>query len=189
MQESKGHLGICSKILIFGKLKAESIPAPDLFIHITAMKKTPLTLLLLICTLVVVNGQSRLEGVWKGVITQGGLESAEQLPFELYLQKEGGKLVGRSYITLKNKERVEMEVQGTLYGDLSIYLRDTDYVPVPGKEDEKPSYTRKYQLLYLPSIWDTKMEGFWQEITPHDFSEKRKLGRIKLKKMKDPTKA
>ena len=152
------------------------------------MKKIIFTLI--VCTLasLSVEAQSRLEGLWKGTITVGGLEAAEKLPFELYLKKEGTKLVGRSYIYLKGKQVVEMEVKGTMYGDLSIYLRDTDFIPFP-ESDYKPAFSRKYQLMYLPSIWETKMEGFWQEITPQNFSEKRALGRIQLKKMKDRKRA
>ncbi len=130
----------------------------------------------------------RLEGNWAGTITFGGLESTEEIPFELYLKKEGdGRLIGKSYIYQANQEIIEMEVEGTLYGDFSIYLKDTEFIPFPGEKDEAP-YERKYQLQYMPSIWNTKMEGFWQERTEHYFSENRKLGRIKLKKMKNVVK-
>jgi hypothetical protein len=129
-----------------------------------------------------------LEGLWKGSMTLGGLDDQRQVTFELYLTRENKKLVGKSYLYLSDDRVIEMEVRGTLYGDLSIYLQDKEFIPEPGSE-EKPPYYRKYQLMYMPSIWNTKMEGFWQEVTPHYFSEKRRLGRIKLKKMKDPTRA
>ena len=153
------------------------------------MKKIYFTLVLLLCVSLTVSAQSRLEGTWKGTMTIGGLESNETVQMELYIQKKGAKLVGRSYITLKNKEVIEMEVKGSLYGDLSLYLRETDFIPVPGQEENKPKFNRKYQLMYMPSIWDTKMEGYWQELTDHYFSEGRRLGKIKLKKMKDLKKA
>lgn len=174
-------LGVCGFLATFTR--------PE-FIFERAMKRNTITLLLLLFSFSLLSAQSGLEGVWKGVITVGGLdEGARQLPFELYLQKEGKKLVGRSYITYNSKKRIEMEVHGTLYGDLSIYIKDTQYVPEPGKEEERPQFFRMYQLMYMPSIWNTKMEGFWQEITPHYFSEKRRLGRIKLKKIKNEDKA
>ncbi|MEO0337908.1 MAG: hypothetical protein AAF242_01715 [Bacteroidota bacterium] len=128
---------------------------------------------------------SRLEGNWEGTITIGGLDSAEEIPFELYLKKDGNRqLVGRSYIHFDKDEIVEMEVKGTLFGDFSIYLKDTEFIPFPGEENDPP-YERKYQLQYQPSIWSTKMVGFWQELTDQYFSEKRRLGRINLKKVKD----
>lgn len=129
-----------------------------------------------------------LEGLWKGSMTLGGLESRHELSFELYLTRENKELVGKSYLYLSDGQVIEMEVRGTLYSDLSIYLRDQEFIPQPGSK-EQPPYYRKYQLMYMPSIWNTKMEGYWQEITPHSLSEKRHLGRIKLKKMKDPEKA
>lgn len=129
-----------------------------------------------------------LEGLWQGTMTLNGLNDNKGVKFELYLTRQNKQLVGKSYLHLSKDHVIEMEVHGTLYGDLSIYLEDKEYIPEPGV-DSKPPYTRKYQLMYMPSIWTTKMEGFWQEITPQYFSEKRRLGRIKLKKTKEPTKA
>ena len=129
-----------------------------------------------------------LEGLWKGSITLGGLEDQQQVPFELYLTWIKKELVGKSYLYLADGRVLEMEVRGTLYGDLSIYLEDQEFIPQPGQSGQPPYY-RKYQLMYMPSIWNTRMEGFWQEIMPEYFSEKRRLGRIKLKKIKDPEKA
>lgn len=129
-----------------------------------------------------------LEGLWKGSMTLGGLEDQREVTFELYLSLEEKHLIGKSYLYLSDEEVVEMEVRGTLYGDLSLYLQDREFIPEPGSDEEAPFY-RKYQLMYMPSIWNTKMEGYWQEVTPNYFSEDRRLGRIKLKKMKDPGKA
>ena len=153
------------------------------------MKRFAFTLIVFLSLSLTLQAQSRLEGTWKGTMTLHGLNSSEAVPFELYLQKKGAKLVGRSYIYLKDQPAIEMEVNGSLYGDLSIYLKETDFIPMPGKEEEKPEFNRKYQLMYMPSIWDTRMEGFWQELTDHNFSENRRLGRIKLTKMKDRKKA
>lgn len=155
------------------------------------MKKTLVTLLFCLVSLSFAFAQSgALEGLWKGTMTLGGLNSNEKVKFELFLKKENSKLIGRSYLYLNDGRVIEMEVKGTLYGDLSLYLRESEFIPFPGLEgEEPPSFNRKYQLLYMPSIWNTKMEGFWQEITGESFNENRKLGRIKLKKMKDPKRA
>lgn len=154
------------------------------------MKKTLVTLLLCVVSLSYVLGQSApLEGLWKGTMTLDGLDSKKKVKFELFLKKEKSQLIGRSYLHLSDSRVIEMEVKGTLYGDLSIYLKESEFIPFPGSDDAPPSFNRKYQLLYMPSIWNTKMEGFWQEITGNSYSETRELGRIKLKKMKDPKRA
>ena len=154
------------------------------------MKKTLVTLILCAASVAFVFAQSApLEGKWEGTMSLGGLNSNKKVKFELFLKKEKSNLIGRSYLHLDDNRVIEMEVKGTLYGDLSIYLKESEYIPFPGSDDAPPSFNRKYQLLYMPSIWSTKMEGFWQEITGESFSDNRKLGRIKLKKMKDPKRA
>jgi hypothetical protein len=154
------------------------------------MKKSFLALVLLLSLPLLLPAQKSgsLEGLWKGSMTLGGLKDTREVKFELYLTRQKKEIIGKSYLYVSQDEVIEMEVRGTLYGDLSIYLEDKEYIPEPGSDSKAP-YSRKYQLLYMPSIWNTKMEGFWQEITPQYFSEKRRLGRIKLKKMKDTTKA
>lgn len=154
------------------------------------MKKTLVTLLLCLISISFVVAQSgSLEGLWKGTMTLDGLNSNKKVKFELFLKKEKSQIIGRSYLHLNDSRVIEMEVKGTLYNDLSIYIRESEFIPFPGSEEAPPSFNRKYQLMYMPSIWNTKMEGFWQEITGESFSDKRKLGRIKLKKMKDPKRA
>ena len=152
------------------------------------MKPITLTLVAFLCVSSFAIAQSGLEGTWKGTMTVGGLESKKTVPFELFLQQKGAKIEGRSYIYLEDKTVIEMEVKGSLFGDLSIYLKETDYIEDP-TSDYQPEFNRKYQLLYKPSIWNTKMEGYWQELTDHYFSEKRRLGIIRLKKMKDKKRA
>jgi len=156
------------------------------------MIRSTLFAVLLTLFAIPLQAQDNLEGLWKGTITEGGLKSNESYTFELYIQKEGKQLVGRSYIYRKDGTVIEMEVKGQLYGDLSLYLRDKEHIPIllpDGGESEAPSYTRKYQLLYKPSIWNTKLEGYWQEIIKSPMEVKRNLGRIELKKVKVRDKA
>lgn len=127
--------------------------------------------------------QDSLEGLWKGVITDGGIESDNSYTFELFIQKEGKKITGKSYVHLEKGKVLEMEVRGWLYYDNSIYLNDVEFIPLQGS-GVKPRYTRKYQLMYKPSIWKTTLDGFWQEIIPQPFFEGRDRGRIFLKKVK-----
>lgn len=127
--------------------------------------------------------QEKLEGLWKGTITDGGLDSENSYEFEVFLKKEGKQIKGKSYVHLDRGKIIEMEVRGILYGDLSIYMTDVEFIPL---EDSglKPRYTRKYQLLYRPSIWETTLNGYWQEIIPTPFFEGRDRGRVFLKKVK-----
>ncbi|MEN0005847.1 MAG: hypothetical protein AAF798_16985 [Bacteroidota bacterium] len=126
--------------------------------------------------------QKQLLGLWEGVITDGGIHTDEGFKFQLYiLEINKNKLVGRSYVYLSEEEVVEMDIEGVIYGDRSIYFRDINFVPLEGGVTKAP-YNRKYEVLYNRSIWDTKIEGYWQEIMPQVFADHRQRGRIKLKK-------
>lgn len=141
-----------------------------------------LTLVCLLSVPVTLTAQEDLEGLWKGTITAGGLESEESYTFELFLKKEGKKLTGKSYVHLERGKVIEMEVRGWLYGDMSIYMTDGEFIPVEGT-GVKPRFYRKYQLMYRPSIWKTTLNGYWQEIIPQPFFDGRDRGRIFLKKV------
>jgi len=130
-----------------------------------------------------VQAQDKLEGLWKGTISDGGLESENSYTFELFLTKEGKRLKGKSYVHLEKGKVIEMEIRGVLYQDQSIYMADVEFIPLEGA-GVKPRYTRKYQLLYRPSIWETTLNGYWQEIIPTPFFDGRDRGRIFLKKVK-----
>ncbi|NRB63181.1 MAG: hypothetical protein HRU40_09195 [Saprospiraceae bacterium] len=127
--------------------------------------------------------QEKLEGLWKGSITDGGLDSENSYDFEVFIKKEGKKIRGKSYVHLERGKVVEMEIRGMLYGDMSLYLTDVEFIPLEGVE-VKPRYTRKYQLLYRPSIWETTLNGYWQALIPTPFFDGRDRGRIFLKKVK-----
>lgn len=129
-----------------------------------------------------ISAQDDLEGLWKGTITAGGLESEESYTFELFLKKEGKKLTGKSYVHLKRGKVIEMEIRGWLYNDMSLYMTDGEFIPVEGT-GVKPRFFRKYQLMYRPSIWKTTLNGYWQEIIPQPFLDGRDRGRIFLKKV------
>lgn len=90
---------------------------------------------------------------------------------------------GKSYVHLEKGKVVEMEIRGVLYHDQSIYMADVEFIPLEGS-GVKPRYTRKYQLMYRPSIWETTLNGYWQEIIPTPFFDGRDRGRIFLKKVK-----
>lgn len=128
--------------------------------------------------------QVSLEGSWVGTITTGGLNSKQTYKFELVLARSGkNSLKGRSFVHVSPSEVIEMDIAGKLYGDQSIYLEDLFYLPSEGRE-ATPPYDRKYELIFNRSIWDSNLEGFWQEKRPDPFFPMRSRGRIFLKKKK-----
>lgn len=128
--------------------------------------------------------QVSLEGSWVGTITTGGLNSKQTYKFELILARSGKNgLKGRSFVHVSPSEVIEMDISGKLYGDQSIYLEDLIYLPSEGKE-AAPPYDRKYELIFNRSIWNSNLEGFWQEKRPDPFFPMRSRGRIYLKKKK-----
>jgi hypothetical protein len=137
------------------------------------------------------SAQKDIEGLWEGTITFGGIHSEDTHKFQLYLKSNGRKITGKTVIHLDEQEYIEMDVWGTWHGDRSVYMEEFNFVPVVGKEKEKqkPAFYRKYQFLHSRSIWESKLEGYWQEITPETFGEKRRRGKISLQRVKEPSKA
>jgi len=126
-------------------------------------------------------GQKHLEGLWEGFITKGGLHNEDGYKFELLLQLDGHQITGRSYIHLEAGRVIEMEVRGYIYQDRSMYIRDIEFIPAAGS-DLSPPFNRKYQMIYTRSIWENKLEGYWQQIISTPFDQSRDRGRIVLKK-------
>lgn len=152
------------------------------------MRFFPLLLFILGLFLSAASAQPSLEGLWEGTITIGGLESQHGYKFELFLEVvDGRKIKGRSYVYIAKDDILEMDISGWLYNDRSIYFEDVDFIPVEGSR-VFPRFNRKYQMVFSRSIWDSTLEGFWQEIIHDPFAKKRERGRIALRK-KDGKKA
>jgi len=133
--------------------------------------------------------QGGLPGTWKGTITIGGLEGTQTKPLEVYLQIEGKKITGRSYLELNPGKIVVMSIEGMIFDDRSGLFEEKEFFPsdIPGIS---PPFFRKYQFVYKRSIWESSIEGFWQEILEDPLHNKRSLGRIQLKKVQElPNKA
>ncbi|MCG8326547.1 MAG: hypothetical protein MI974_02620 [Chitinophagales bacterium] len=132
--------------------------------------------------------QSGLAGIWEGTITYGGIESQTGYKFELFLELEGKYIKGRSYIYIRPDSIIHQDLSGRMYEDRSIYLKEVnvDYSDPESfdSRDEVPEdlFVRKYQFIYNRSIWDSSIEGYWQEMIPTPFDYRRDRGRIKLKK-------
>lgn len=149
---------------------------------IKAMKKC--LLLLFACCLFfpAAYAQKHLEGLWEGVIAKGGIYSNSGYKFELLIELDGSKVTGRSYIYVDDDQIIEMDIKGLLYADRSIYLEDMGFI-ASGENEFVPPFNRKYQLIYSRSIWDNKLEGYWQQIITSPFDRMRKRGRVYLKKV------
>lgn len=128
--------------------------------------------------------QVTLDGVWEGTITIGGIYSRHEMPMQLYVTIDGRRIQGRSYVTIKEGETVMMELSGRLYHDQSMELVEIKFV---GDEANEyfPKFSRQYQLVWKPDLWDNALTGFWQEKTEQTFYNYRERGRIKLKKRKE----
>lgn len=134
--------------------------------------------------------QKDLQGVWKGQLVAKGLNSVSTTPFELYIQVKGKKISGSAYLHQENGEILQTRLEGVIYEDHSIYLIDTQHGETQVDSSSAIFFLKKYQLLYDRSIWESKLEGYWQEVMeqPRE-EEKRKMGRISLKKVKEIKKA
>ncbi|MCB9041636.1 MAG: hypothetical protein H6557_33905 [Lewinellaceae bacterium] len=129
-----------------------------------------------------------LSGLWEGTITEGGIYSKQGYRFQLYLEVNEKYIKGRSYIHISADSIVQMQLRGQRYQDNSIYLEEVD--PTWTQEEEAAieqgaspqQFSRKYQFIYKRSIWDSSLEGYWQEVTPAPFNFKRERGRIFLEK-------
>jgi len=141
-----------------------------------------ITLSLLVGSSLLLFGQNRLSGLWEGTITLDGIYSAKENRFQMLIQYKDGNLSGRSYIYLDNGEILEMKIHGQLFGDWSMSIYDVEFMPIGGS-DLKPPFQRKYQLIYNTSVWETTLDGYWQEIRDEALDKKRQLGRITLKKL------
>ncbi len=141
-----------------------------------------ITLCLLAGSASLLAAQNRLEGLWEGSITLDGIYSTNEHRFQMLLRYKDGGVTGRSYIYLKDGEIIEMKIKGRLFDDWSLSIYDIEFMPIGGS-DFKPPFKRKYQLLYKTSIWETSLDGYWQEIREEALDPTRELGRITLKKL------
>lgn len=144
--------------------------------------------LFLLCLTAGMQAQNGLEGLWSGSISERG--SAESHPFELYLTLEDGYIKGMSYTYIRPDSIVQQALIGRMYQDRSIYMREVDSPEAALKSLNKQQFdwagdspfVRKYQFIFDRSIWESKLEGHWQEASPPPMATGRKAGVIKLKR-------
>jgi hypothetical protein len=126
--------------------------------------------------------QKGLAGQWRGKLTYG----STSYPIEIYLQLEGKKITGRTYLEIERGKVLTMAIFGQIFDDRSGSLEEFEFLPtdVPGLS---PPFMRKYQFVYKRSIWESTIEGFWQEILEDPLDTKRAMGRILLSKAQEPS--
>ncbi len=142
-----------------------------------------LSLLLSMTFAPALRAQITLSGEWTGTMTIGGIYSSTKLPMKLYIVNRGGHIEGRSYVTLPDGEVLRMDLEGVLYGDQSMQLREVKFGGDPNN-DILPEFNRQYQIVYKPDLYDSELRGFWQEVTPETNKTGRQRGRMVLKKLK-----
>lgn len=131
------------------------------------------------------SAQLRLEGLWAGTLTIGGIESTSGYQLEMYIErKTRSRLEGRSYVHVTESRIVEMRFTGRIYKDLSVYIDEVEFI---SQDDEYiPAFLRKYQLQWLRSVSGSTLNGYWQEIRQKGvLDEARKRGRIFLQKVSE----
>jgi hypothetical protein len=127
--------------------------------------------------------QNGLKGKWEGTITLGGYEKKEGDKFEIVIDIKGKLVTGYTYIHKKNSEVIIRKFTGRIFEDRSFYLEE---LPDPQVNKNVESYSegtlRKYQFVYTRSIFESSLEGHWQEIINDPFDKSRGRGRIYLRK-------
>ena len=142
------------------------------------------TTVLLLLFPVLLTAQNGLEGLWEGTITEGDLTRKDGYRFELYLTVENGVIEGVSTIYISQDSIIKQKLRGKMYQDRSIGLREVDegqYEDAAERTGRPASdFFRKYQFIFDRGLYESKLNGYWQEITPTPFSVERKLGRFFL---------
>lgn len=127
--------------------------------------------------------QERLQGLFEGTYTVGGINSAVMRKMEMYIRISGTRITGRSYIHEGRGKPTELELSGVLFNDFSVYLEETGMVP-DGNSGVLVPIFRKYQLKYSGDFEEVWMKGFWQEVSDAPLDEKRRIGRVQLRKVR-----
>lgn len=142
-----------------------------------------LLLSIAILTSISLTAQLEFDGLWEGTIMIGGIESTKGLPIKMYFIKSGRTITGRSYIYINDKI-VEADIEGHLYQDLSVDIKQFNFIKT--SDDEYiPPFLRKFQLSWKRGINGSSLNGYWQEIATDIFNPKRQRGRVYLTRVTD----
>jgi len=123
-----------------------------------------------------------VEGIWEGELRLGGLEGQQKVKFELHLKADGQFLNGKTYLYTPEGQVHTLPVEGWIYSDRSTYLREVWPDEAPATPGTLPDFPRKFQLLFSRSIWETTLEGYWQQMETEPFDRERRRGRLLLQR-------
>ncbi len=118
-----------------------------------------LSVLLLFVAGSIFSQNDEVTGSWKGILTQeqGGYRPTYE--FELYLQREGDELTGRSYVKVDDIY-AEMELVGEVVNNTTVKFRETRIVN--NRKEEGLEWCFKQGALQLKregNMW--KLSGIW----------------------------
>ena len=147
------------------------------------IKMTILALILLPALSLPLHAQKGLKGRWEGTITFGGYDKKAGDKFELYIEIKGSKVTGRTYIYQEDSEVIIRKFHGRIYQDRSMYLEEIAEQTAPNDSIRLQQHQlRRYQFLYTRSIFESTLEGHWQEMIKDPLDKKRAIGRIYMTK-------
>ena len=134
------------------------------------------------CTLfflVNLNAQtSPISGFWDGFLTLNG----QRYTIEIHINvEEGGQLNGFTSVSLPTGKAVEMKINGKVHFDRSVTVREFSIVNEEELQDVQ-WYKKNFQLTFKRDLWETTLEGYWQEQIPQVIDERTKKGQVFLKK-------
>jgi len=145
--------------------------------------KKPFKISLFILFAFPVFSQNNPAGYWEGVLTFHAIEHR----FEMQIKVVKKKISGVVYLYKSDNEVIAMKILGKLYWDHSMNIYDLKLKGIDAGEAEMEGgfyFPKDYQLVYNRSLWESTLEGFWQEQIPEILNEHSKKGRIFLKRAK-----
>ncbi|MEM0992424.1 MAG: hypothetical protein AAF847_03785 [Bacteroidota bacterium] len=123
-------------------------------------KFTAIILFLLVFSLpIALSAQADFSGFWKGIITQdeGGYKT--EYGFELYLNQDGTRVTGRSYV-IDGKLHAEMELKGSIYNTNYLRFQELKIVDFSVVENMEWCLKKGHLILqvkgdkaYLTGVW------------------------------------
>ena len=116
-------------------------------------------LLLLLAFPAVTQAQYDFTGTWTGTLTQNTGGYAPEYEFTLYLQQEGKKITGRSYVKYGNIF-AEMKLEGQLVGDKAIHWEESKIIDHWKHENMEWCY-KEATLFIVAQGKEDKLEGPW----------------------------
>lgn len=122
-------------------------------------------LLLLLTLPILVNAQYDFTGTWEGTLTQNTGGFAPEYKFTLYLQQDGKKITGRSYVKYDNIF-AEMKLKGQLVGDKAIHWEESEIIDHWKQENMEWCY-KQATLFIVAQGKEEKLEGPWSGNTEH----------------------